>query len=325
MTAQLKALFEEKKIKIKKATLPMKKLEALFGSKLKRGELLKDYTTIKAGGPAAGLIIINNLEDLRHSVKTLWSLDVPFKLLGSGSNVLVSDKGYHGIVLINRCNKIEILKDQNPPLIYAETGANLGTMSQIASRAGIGGLEWCNSIPGTVGGAVYGNAGAHNSDVEATLHKVTVLTRENGEQELDVTDLAFQYRSSKFKRERTEVVILSATFKGEFVDPQESLKKLEEFTAKRAKTQPKGPSFGSTFKNPQDDFAGRLLEEAGMKGVVSGYAQVSNQHANFILNDGSATAQDIYNLIRMGQKRVKEKFNIDLFTEIEIIGDFDEL
>ena len=103
------------------------------------------------------------------------------------------------------------------------------------------------------------------------------------------------------------------------------MQKLEAFTAKRAKTQPKGPSFGSTFKNPKDDFAGRLLEEVGMKGVVSGNAQVSERHANFILNDGTATAQDIYNLIRMGQKRVKERFGIDLFTEIEILGDFDEL
>lgn len=305
--------------------LPMRKLEALFGSKLLSGELLKEYTTIKAGGPAAGLMIINTTDELRHAVSTLWALDVPFKLLGSGSNLLISDKGYPGIVLINRCNKVEVQVEQDPPLVYAETGANLGTMSQMASRAGVGGLEWCNSIPGTVGGAVYGNAGAHGSDVEATLLKAQVITKDEGEQWLDAEGMGYQYRSSKFKREGTTVVILSATFHGERVDPEESLKKLEEFTAKRAKTQPKGPSFGSTFKNPKGDFAGRLLEEVGMKGVVSGSAQVSERHANFILNDGTATAQDIYNLIRMGQKRVKERFDVDLFTEIEILGDFDEL
>lgn len=305
--------------------LPMRKLEALFGAKLLGGEHLKEYTTIRAGGPAAGLMIISDIDELSHTVGTLWSLDVPFKLLGSGSNLLISDKGYPGIILINRCNRIHIYKEQDPPLVYAETGANLGTMSQMASRAGVGGMEWCNSIPGTVGGAVYGNAGAHGSDVEATLLKADVITRDGGKQTLDVAGMGYQYRSSKFKREGTTVVILSATFHGSHADPEESMQKLEAFTAKRAKTQPKGPSFGSTFKNPKDDFAGRLLEEVGMKGVVSGNAQVSERHANFILNDGTATAQDIYNLIRMGQKRVKERFGIDLFTEIEILGDFDEL
>jgi UDP-N-acetylmuramate--alanine ligase len=325
LSSKLQQLFEKNTMEQNMPNLPMRKLEALFGSKLLSGELLKEYTTIKAGGPAAGLMIINTTDELRHAVSTLWALDVPFKLLGSGSNLLISDKGYPGIVLINRCNKVEVQADQDPPLVYAETGANLGTMSQMASRAGVGGLEWCNSIPGTVGGAVYGNAGAHGSDVEATLLKAQVITKDEGEQWLDANGMGYQYRSSKFKREGTTVVILSATFHGERVDPEESLKKLEEFTAKRAKTQPKGPSFGSTFKNPKGDFAGRLLEEVGMKGVISGNAQVSERHANFILNDGTATAQDIYNLIRMGQKRVKERFDVDLFTEIEILGDFDEL
>jgi len=209
-------------------------------------------------------------------------------------------------------------------LVYAEAGANLGTFSQIASRAGVGGLEWCNSIPGTVGGAFYGNAGAHGSDVEATLLNVNVLTQDGGEQTLNLEDMAYQYRSSKFKREGISVVILSATFHGEHVDAKASLEKLEELTAKRAKTQPKGYSFGSTFKNPKDNFAGRLLEEVGMKGFVNGNARVSDKHANFILNDGEATAQEIFELIRMGQKRVKERFDIDLQTEIEFLGDFDE-
>lgn len=324
LSAKLQALFEEEQLEQSSSNLPIRKLEALFGEKLQEGEHLSKYTTIKAGGPAAGLVIINTLDELRHAVNTLWDLKVPFRILGSGSNVLISDKGYPGIVLINRCNKVEILKDQTPPLVYAESGANLGTMSQMASRAGVGGLEWCNSIPGTVGGAVYGNAGAHGSDVEATLLEAKIITPD-GEQTLHLGEMGYQYRSSKFKREGANVIILSATFHGEIISPEESIKKLGTLTEKRAKTQPKGPSFGSTFKNPQGDFAGRLLEEVGMKGITCGNARVSEHHANFILNDGTASAQDIYNLIRMGQKRVKEKFNIDLQTEIEIIGDFDEL
>ena len=323
-SAKLQTLFEEDIQKMTQPTLPMRKLETLFGAKLQRGEELAKYTSIRAGGPAAGLVIINTLDEMRHAVNTLWSLDIPFKIIGGGSNLLISDKGYPGIVLINRCQKVEILKDQTPPLVYAEAGANLGTFSQIASRAGVGGLEWCNSIPGTVGGAVYGNAGAHGSDVEATLLNVNILTQDGGEQTLNLEDMAYQYRSSKFKREGIGVVILSATFHGEHVDAKTSLEKLEELTAKRAKTQPKGYSFGSTFKNPKDNFAGRLLEEVGMKGFVNGNARVSDKHANFILNDGKATAQEIFELIRMGQKRVKERFDIDLQTEIEFLEDFDE-
>lgn len=176
----------------------------------------------------------------------------------------------------------------------------------MASRAGLGGLEWCNSIPGTVGGAVYGNAGAHGGDVQSQLDTVTLITRDGGEQTLSVEDMDFQYRSSKLKREGVDAVIFSATFHGEHVDSSESLEKLDALTAKRAQAQPKGHSFGSTFKNPSNDFAGRLLEEAGMKGFVYGKARVSDKHANFILNDGEASAQEIYTLIRMGQARVKE-------------------
>ena len=323
-SAKLLALLEENNSETLQPSLPMRKLEALFGAKLQRGEELAKYTSIKVGGPAAGLIVINTLDELRHAVKSLWSLDVPFKILGGGSNLLVSDKGYPGIVLINRCNKVEIFKDQTPPLLYAETGAKLGTVAQMASRAGLGGLEWCNSIPGTVGGAVYGNAGAHGGDVQSQLDTVTLITRDGGEQTLSVEDMDFQYRSSKLKREGIDAVILSATFHGEHADSSESLEKLDALTAKRAQAQPKGHSFGSTFKNPPNDFAGRLLEEAGMKGFVYGKARVSDKHANFILNDGEASAQEIYSLIRMGQTRVKEKFGIDLQTEIELIGDFDE-
>ena len=325
LSEKIKTILDNSKQETAMPKLPMRKLEALFGAKLLSGELLKDYTTIKAGGPAAGLMIFTDIDELSHAIGTLWSLDVPFKLLGNGSNVLISDKGYPGIVLINRCNRIQIYKEQDPPLVYAETGANLGTMAQMASRAGVGGLEWCNSIPGTVGGAVYGNAGAHGSDIDSTLLKVDAMIRDNGKQTLDVAQMGYEYRSSKFKRENADAIILSATFHGNHADPEESMRKLEEFTAKRAKTQPKGPSFGSTFKNPEGDFAGRLLEEVGMKGVSSGSAQISTRHANFILNDGTASAQDIYKLIRMGQKRVFERFQIHLQPEIEMIGDFDEL
>jgi len=151
-----------------------------------------------------------------------------------------------------------------------------------------------------------------------------VITKDEGEQSLDGEGMGFQYRSSKFKRNGEEVVILSASFSGIKVEPEVTQRLLEELTEKRRQTQPVGPSFGSTFKNPQGDHAGRLLEAAGMKGVTSGHASFSTVHANFILNDGEATAQDYYRLIRLAQKTVKEQFDVDLNLEVELLGEFED-
>ena len=178
--------------------------------------------------------------------------------------------------------------------------------------------------PGTVGGAVYGNAGAHGG------YRVKVAerpghTRENGTNALAIrrwiSNIAPAYSNAK----GPDAVILEATFIGKPVPAEENLALLQELTEKRRKTQPVGPSFGSTFKNPAGTFAGKLLEEAGMKGVSCGNASISTVHANFIVNNGGACAQDYYCLIRQGQKRVKEQFGVELSLEVELLGEFQDV
>ena len=304
--------------------LPLRKLQALFGDKLQENVRMANYTTTRVGGPASGMISVHTAEEMRRPVKILWELDAPFRILGSGSNLLVSDAGYKGVMVHNRCHNVRIDTKGEQPVIFAEGGANLGAVSRQASLRGVSGFEWANSIPGTVGGAVYGNAGAHGSDISKCMLMAQVITKSDGEQNLDSEGMGFRYRSSKFKRDGEEVVILSASFFGTKVEPEVTQKLLEELTEKRRQTQPVGPSFGSTFKNPKGDFAGRLLEAAGMKGVTSGHASISTVHANFILNDGEATAQDYYRLIRLAQKKVKEQFDVSLNLEIELLGEFED-
>ncbi|MFA5611569.1 MAG: UDP-N-acetylmuramate dehydrogenase [Anaerolineaceae bacterium] len=305
--------------------LPMQKLREVFGERLHEDVRMTTYTTTRVGGAVAGFISINSSREMELALTTLWELDVPYHILGSGSNLLVSDSGYEGIILHNRSHNIKINTKVDPPLVLAESGAGLGELAQLASRRGVSGFEWANSIPGTVGGAVYGNAGAHGSDVSEMLQSVLIITREGGSQLLTNQDMDFQYRSSKFKREHKPVVILEATFAGKMANPEDSLALLHELTEKRRKTQPVGPSFGSTFKNPPGNFAGKLLAEAGMKGVSCGDASFSTVHANFIVNNGKATAQDYYCLIRQGQRRVMEKFGVQLDLEIELLGEFQDV
>lgn len=305
--------------------LPIQKLREVFGERLHEDVRMTTYTTTRVGGAVAGFISINSSREMELALTTLWELDVPYHILGSGSNLLVSDSGYEGIILHNRSHNIKINTKVDPPLVLAESGAGLGELAQLASRRGVSGFEWANSIPGTVGGAVYGNAGAHGSDVSEMLQSVLIITREGGSQLLTNQDMGFQYRSSKFKREHKPVVILEATFAGKMANPEDSLALLHELTEKRRKTQPVGPSFGSTFKNPPGNFAGKLLAEAGMKGVSCGDASFSTVHANFIVNNGKATAQDYYCLIRQGQRRVMEQFGVQLDLEIELLGEFQDV
>ncbi len=304
--------------------LPLSKLQALFGDKLQENVRMANYTTTRVGGPASGFISVYTADEMRRTVKILWELDAPFRILGSGSNLLVSDSGYKGVMVHNRCHNVRIDTKGEQPVIFAEGGANLGAVSRQASLRGVSGFEWANSIPGTVGGAVYGNAGAHGSDISTCMIVAQVITKDEGEQSLDREGMGFRYRSSKFKRNGEAVVILSTSFSGTKVEPEVTQRVLEELTEKRRKTQPVGPSFGSTFKNPKGDYAGRLLEAAGMKGATSGHASISTVHANFILNDGQATAQDYYRLIRLAQKTVKEQFDVSLKLEIELLGEFED-
>jgi len=304
--------------------IPMNKLQALLGARLQENVRMANYTTSRVGGPALGLVAVNTIDEMREAANALWSLDVPFKLIGSGSNILVSDRGYKGIILVNHCHNIRINTQQEPPSIYAESGANLSNIARQSALRGLSGLEWAGSVPGSVGGAVYGNAGAFGSDISKSLVSIQALLRGEGEKTLSAEDLKFTYRSSILKRERKELLILSATLKAERSTREAAWKTLMEMSDKRQASQPTGASTGSTFKNPPGDYAGRLIEAAGLKGMTVGHAQFSGLHANFIVNDGSSSAQEYLKLIRTAQKTVKEKFGVELELEIELIGEFDD-
>ena len=301
----------------------MAKLREVFGEALQQNAAMANYTTARVGGSVPALIAINTLEELAQAAQTLWSLDVPFSLLGSGSNILVSDHGLDQVILLNRANKLEIDSESESPSVTAESGAILGTVARQTARKGLSGMEWAAPVPGTVGGAVYGNAGAHGSDVASSLKVAKILHAKKGVEEWPVERLAYQYRSSILKREKMPVVILSAVFILVPTSREEAKAKISEFQAHRKGTQPPGASMGSMFKNPPNDYAGRLIEAAGLKGKRIGQAMISPVHANFIVNLEDAKAQDIYRLLVLAQKTVKDQFGVELEPEIELIGEFD--
>ncbi len=305
-------------------SIPIRKLQETFGARLQENVRMANYTTSRVGGPALGLIAVNTLDEMREAANVLWSLDVPFKLIGSGSNILVSDKGYQGVILLNHCHNIRINTQQTPPMIFAESGANLSNIARQSALRGLSGLEWAGSVPGSVGGAVYGNAGAFGSDISRSLISIQALLRNEGELTLTAEYLEFAYRSSYLKREKKEVLILSATLKAERSSREAAWKTLTEMSEKRQATQPTGASTGSTFRNPTGDYAGRLIEAAGLKGLQDGHARFSGLHANFIVNDGNSSAEEYLKLIRLAQKTVKEKFDVQLELEIELIGEFND-
>ncbi len=302
----------------------MDRLREEFGDRLMENESLAKYTSARIGGPADGLLIINSADELAQVVTALWAMDVPFRILGGGSNLLVSDAGVRAVVLLNKARKVVFNQDNDPPTITAESGSNFGAVARQAAQKNLSGLEWAAGIPGTIGGAVVGNAGAHGGDIASSLKVAEILQRDSGRQSWKPDQFAFRYRGSILKQNGRSAVVLSATFQLSHGKPEEINKKLEDFLAHRRLTQPPGASMGCMFKNPPDDYAGRLIDEAGLKGTRSGDAEISTVHANFFINHGGASAQDVYALICKAQEAVSEKFNVSLELEIELIGEWEE-
>ncbi|NPV76580.1 MAG: UDP-N-acetylmuramate dehydrogenase [Anaerolineae bacterium] len=304
------------------ATLPINKLRKAFGEHLQENVRLANYTTARIGGVVDGLLVANSSDELAQLARKLWEMEVPFRVLGSGSNVLVSDQGYRGVIIINRARNIKIDTRKTPPSVWSESGANLGGVARQVALRGLSGLEWAATVPGTVGGAVYGNAGAHDGDTQGSLLLADILHRQLDRSDWNSAQLQYGYRTSILKKERQPVVILAARFRLSQSTPEKVQAKMDEFTAQRRATQPPGASMGSMFKNPPGDYAGRLIELAGLKGMRIGGAEISAKHANFFINDQGATAQDIWELIQECKFAVKEKFGIDLELEIELLGDW---
>lgn len=306
-----------------KPSIPLDRLRSIFGGELQENVRLSNYTTARVGGQVDAMLVVRSSQELEHAAGALWDLKVPFRILGSGSNVLVSDSGYRGVVIINRAHSVKINAHTDPPHVWAESGANLGSIARQAALRGLSGLEWA-TMPGTVGGAVYGNAGAHGSDMSGSLALAEILHPVHGKGTWSGSQMGYSYRSSALKRNPGQVVILSVQMKLAYSTPAEVKARMDAFNARRKTSQPPGASMGSMFKNPPDDRAGRLIEAAGLKGARSGGAEISSVHANFFINHEGASATDIYTLICLVQQKVYENSGVRLELEVELLGSWPE-
>ncbi len=302
----------------------MSRLRQTFNGRLQENVRMANFTTMNIGGKADALLIVYTAVEMENFINKLWKMDIPFVILGSGSNVLISDKGIRDVVLINHAHNLRINTNIQPASVWAESGANLAQVARQTALRGLSGLEWASAIPGTVGGAVYGNAGAFKKDISCNLLHAEILHRLNGKQIWEKEQFGYSYRTCILKKEPQEAIILSVTFVLEKGDPDMIISHMEDNRQKRMKTQPPGPSLGSIFRNPEGDKAGRLIEAAGLKGKKNGNAEISSMHANFIINTGNAQAQDVLDLILLTKQAVESNFGIHLIPEIQIIGEWDQ-
>lgn len=281
--------------------------------------MMSDHTTFKVGGPAKYFVAPYRAEDIKKYILAAEEYKIPYYVIGNGSNLLVSDKGYDGmIIMLGRdLGNITVNGDR----ITAEAGTSLARLFNTARRHSLSGLEFAAGIPGTLGGACYMNAGAYGGEMKDVLTKVITIDRQGNTHEYKQGEMELSYRNSIFIRKQE--IILSAEMKLCKGDVEKMTHKVNELLEKRKEKQPlEYPSAGSTFKRPEGDFAGRLIEECGLKGKGVNGAEVSKKHAGFIINRNNATARDIYDTINLVIDTVLEKTGIKLEPEVRLLGDF---
>jgi len=294
-------------------------LKRLYGDRLKLNEPLARYTVARLGGPADARISVGSAAMLNEVAQAAWQQGIPTRIIGGGANVLFSDLGYRGLIIINDAKTIDIHDDGT---VKAESGAVLTHIARQSMSRGLAGFEWAVSVPGTLGGAIVNNAGAHGSDTAAVLTSAEITFPNSKIETWPVDKLNYHYRESALKRRSEPFVVLSGTLQLELGhDPAELQAKADGFIAHRKTTQPPGASLGSMFKNPPGDYAGRLIEAAGLKGKQIGGVMISPVHANFFVNTGGGTASDYLSLTKLAQQTVKDQFGVDLELEVELIGE----
>jgi len=300
-------------------------LEARFADRLRRDEPMAEHVLLRVGGPADLWLEVATLTDLVEAIGMARRRDCPVLLIGNGANLLVSDRGVRGLVLQNRCQTMTF-DLQGEPRVVVQSGANLASLARQAARHGLSGLEWAISVPGTVGGAVVNNAGAHGGCMADSLVRAEVLTPEGERIWQPVEWFEYDYRSSRLKTQpsadATGYVVLQAELRFRHAPREEIEARMAQYQARRKATQPGGPSIGSMFKNPPGDYAGRLIEAAGLKGRQVGAARISELHANFFINTGGATAADFVALMNLARESVQSQFGIGLEPEIQMVGDW---
>lgn len=278
---------------------------------------MSKYTTYHVGGKVLAIVYPKNIEKLIKLIKILREENIEYKVIGNGSNVIFSDEDYNGVIInLSEINHLKI----RGTVVKVGAGYNLTLLAYKLSKMGYTGLEFATGIPGTVGGAVYMNAGAYKSDMGYIVSEVRVLTPDLKIKTLYNKDLDFHYRTS-FLQKNEGYICLEATLVLKPGNKKEIMDLIEDRRKKRLMTQPlEYPSAGSVFRNPENDFAGRLIEECSLKGKRIGGAIVSEKHANFILNYSNATAQDIRDLIFLVRDEVKKKYGIELKVEQEFVN-----
>ncbi|MBN2389425.1 MAG: UDP-N-acetylmuramate dehydrogenase [Anaerolineae bacterium] len=286
---------------------------------------LARYSGVGIGGPADLLVIARDRDTLVQAVRLAQGAGIEWRVFGGLTNILLPDGGLRGMVILNQTRRVDY--DTATQQVTAESGAIIAKVAQESVRRGWGGLTWAVGLPGTVGGAVVNNAGAFGGEIAKALVTAQVLTPKGEIQQVEPDWFAFQYRYSKLKSAKRMEIVVDATFQLALRDPAVLAAKATEYTERRQRTQPPGRTLGSTFKNPPGgpgkpgDYAGRLIEAAGLKGTRRGGCMISEKHANFFMNDGHGTAEDYQALIDLAQAEVERQFGVYLEPEIEIITD----
>ncbi|MFN8380675.1 MAG: UDP-N-acetylmuramate dehydrogenase [Anaerolineales bacterium] len=295
-------------------------LRQKFGDAVQENVSLAPYTSARIGGSADVMLTVKSANEFAVAMQFIWEHELPHYVLGGGSNVLVSDKGVRGIVVLDKAKEV-IFETGDSPTVWCEAGVIFSNLANRCASKGMAGLEWAATVPGTVGGAVYGNAGAFGGDISGNLIYAELLTK-NGREKYSVEQMGYNYRTSVLKRGETNAIVLSALLRLKNSTKEEVSVKIEQFSERRKATQPPGASMGSMFKNPVGDHAGRLIEAAGLKGTRIGNAEISTLHGNFFVNYGETKAEDVRALIRLVQTSVREKFGVELELEVELVGEW---
>jgi UDP-N-acetylmuramate dehydrogenase len=297
-------------------------IQRRIGVKTSRDEPLARFTTMRVGGPADLFATVRNAFELRALVRYARARDLPYLILGRGSDIVISDRGVRGLVIQVRAEGAHVDGER----YVAEAGVPMARAATETQRAGLSGLEFGLAIPGTVGGAVWANAGAHGADVAAVLESARILGSDGTEAVVPATELALAYRDTRLKHPPAgghPELVLEATFRLASADEATIKERLDDIRRWRQAHQPLGlPSAGSVFRNPPGDSAGRLVDEAGLKGTRIGGASVSEKHANFIVNDRKGSATDVRRLGDHVRAVVEERHGVTLAYEIEFPGDW---
>ena len=284
---------------------------------VKINALMKEHINFEVGGPADILLIPSKVEQIIESIKICKENNIPYFVMGNGSNLLVKDGGIRGVVIkLTGLTNLEVNKEE----IKADCGVMLKELSDKALENSLTGLEFACGIPGSVGGAVFMNAGAYNGEIKNVIKEAQVITSSGEIVTLSKDELELGYRTSKVMKDNS--IVINATFKLEKGNKEEIKETIDDLTQKREEKQPlEYPSAGSTFKRPEGYFAGKLIQDSGLKGYSIGGAAVSSKHSGFVINKGNATAKDILYLIAYIQEEVKKQFGVELHTEVRIIGE----